>query len=204
MSTDTKTTDKPRRGELDMEAALERFTAALAGIVDAKLAPLYTQLAEIQAQVAAMPDMGVAATAMQSTLRELSNSLRILLPAQVIALRPEDVLLLAENAPGTPLVVVEEFRTPTVRWQKGHRVTAGEPLVRMYAGKLRVTIAQTDDSAASAAEVRRLIQAEAVRMAEKERSAAVKALSAQAAEAEARAVELKAAADNLTARDAAA
>lgn len=203
--------------KFDADVLMERLSATLAAAVDAKLAPLTAavnaavarietaglMLAEtceqLQRQIKALPDSTRSAEQIHANIAELTHSLRVLLPANLIALRPEDVMLLREHAPRTPLVLAEQFTTPTSKLSKGHRFHAGDHLVGLYYKKMRLTLAPPDNSGASAHEVRRIIEAEARNRVANEQNAAATALAAEAQSLRQQADETAAAAERMKA-----
>lgn len=177
---ETGKTDKGARTALDQRALMDVLTK-----LQNEVAALRSENAELRELVA------VAATA----AGEASAYMRVLLPEQYLALKPDEVRKLHEAAPTARLKLTADFATPMVTLRRGDVLDAGDPRVLAYADRLSVALITGGEDAgdrvrelveqANGRQVKALVDA---KRREQQRLADEKAREAREAEARAKAL----------------
>lgn len=110
----------------------------------AMVGQLAADMAALRAEVAALA--GTTNTAADAA-EEAAAYMRVLLPEQYLALKPDEVRQIHETAPEARLKVTADFRTNMVTFARGEVIDAGDPRIPVYADRLQLALIHADDNA---------------------------------------------------------
>jgi len=137
-------------GKTEKAAAKSKDTAAAATnspdmrALVAMVGQLAADMAALRAEVAALA--GTTNTAADAA-EEAAAYMRVLLPEQYLALKPDEVRQIHETAPEARLKVTADFRTNMVTFARGEVIDAGDPRIPVYADRLQLALIHADDNA---------------------------------------------------------
>ena len=110
----------------------------------AMVGQLAADMAALRAEVAALA--GTTNTAADAA-EEAAAYMRVLLPEQYLALKPDEVRQIHETAPEARLKVTADFRTNMVTFARGEVIDAGDPRIPVYVDRLQLALIHADDNA---------------------------------------------------------
>jgi len=140
---ETGKTEKAAAKSKDAAVAPSNSTADLRTLV-AMVGQLAADMAALRAEVAALASTtGVGAEAAE----EAAAYMRVLLPEQYLALKPDEVRQIHATAPEARLKVTADFRTNMVSFARGEVIDAGDPRIPVYVDRLQLALVHADDNA---------------------------------------------------------
>jgi hypothetical protein len=126
----------PKSKDAGVSADLRPVLDAIAKM-QAEVVGLRAEVADLRAENAALR---VVAEAGASAAAEASAYMRVLLPEQYLALKPDEVRQLHVAAPEARLKLTADFISTMVTIRRGEVIEAGDPRIPMYADRMQLAL----------------------------------------------------------------